>query len=67
MSLSSRVQLGGSALIESGQLVRNRPAVAVLASCVQTRLHSPLSLEPRSCFVWLQGSTGSNALHVVHQ
>lgn len=63
MSLSSRVQLGGSALVEREQLIGNRPVVAVLASCVQTRVRRG-SLPPfpgakhsphLCCFVWLHG------------
>lgn len=76
MSLSSRAQLGCSALIERGKLISNRAVVAVLASCVQTRArrgslppfpgakHSP---HLRAALFGYVGSTGSNALHIVQQ
>lgn len=76
MSLSSRVQLGGSVLIERGQLMSNRPVVAELASCMQTKVRRGL-LPPfpgakhnshlRAALFGYVGNIGSNALYVLHQ
>lgn len=68
-------QFGGSALVEREQLIGNRPVVAVLASCVQTRVRRgslPLSLEPSTALTCAalfgcMGNTGSNALPVLQQ
>lgn len=42
MLLSSREQLGGSALVERGQLIYNRVAVGTLAGYVQMRVRRGL-------------------------
>lgn len=66
MPLSNRWQLGGSALIERGQLISTRPVVAVLASCVQTRMKRgpcPLSLEPSIVLTYEQLCLATWATH----
>lgn len=70
------MQLGVSVFIERGQLMSNRPVVAVLASCMQTKVRRGLlpafqtakhNSHLQAALFGYVGNTGSNALHVLHQ